>query len=78
MKLCDELEGWDKGVGSGKEAQEGASWLIHAVVQQKPIQYFKATIFQLKIKFFFKRKKLYSLRRDRNTCKTQAYEKTET
>ena len=52
--LCDDLEGWDGEVG-----QEGGSrgwgtyaysWLI-PVVWQKPTQYCKAIILQLKIKF---------------------------
>ena len=44
------MEGWD-GVGGGTEVQEGGDiWLIHVDVWQKPTQYCKAIIFQLKIK----------------------------
>ena len=50
--LCDNLEGWD-GVGGGREFQEGGDirypWLIR-VVWQKPTQYCKATILQVKNK----------------------------
>ena len=50
--LCDKLEGWD-GVGGGREVQEGGThvylWLIHVDVEQKPTQYCKAIILQLKI-----------------------------
>ena len=49
--LCDNLEGWD-GVGDGREVQEGGGmciWLIHVDVWQKPAQYCKAIILQLKI-----------------------------
>jgi len=36
-------------VGGGREAQEGGDvWLIHIDVWQKPTQYYKATILQLK------------------------------
>ena len=50
--FCDNLEGWD-GVGGGKEAQEGGTyvylWLIHVDVWQKPTEYCKEIILQLKI-----------------------------
>ena len=50
--LCDNPEGYD-GVGGGREVQgEGTYeylWLIHVAVWQKPKQYCKATILQLKI-----------------------------
>ena len=50
--LCDNLEGWDD-VGGGREVKrEGAYgylWLIHVDVWQKPTQYCKAIILQLKI-----------------------------
>ena len=56
-RLCDTLEGWD-GVGGGGEFQEGGTyaylWLIHADIWQKPTQYCKAIILQLKINTFFK------------------------
>ena len=47
--LCDNLEGWD-GVGGRRKVQKGGDIgiLIHAEVWQKPTQYFKATILQLK------------------------------
>ena len=51
--LCDDLEGWNG--GEGREVQEEVIyvylWLIHVVVQQKPRQYFKETLLQLKINF---------------------------
>ena len=52
--LCDDLEGWgEEGceVG-GRFEREGAYsclWLIHVDIWQKPTQYCKAIIFQLKI-----------------------------
>ena len=54
--LCDNLEGW-VGVGGGTEAPEGGDilylWLIHINLWQKPTQYCKAIILQLKEIFFF-------------------------
>ena len=59
LVLCDSLEGLDR-VGGGREVQEGGrfkregtyvySWLIHVDIWQKPTQYYKAIILQLKIK----------------------------
>ena len=59
--LHDDLEGWD-GVGGsrGRFKRKGTSvylWLIHADVWQKPTQYCKAIILQLKINKFLKVKK---------------------
>ena len=54
MVLCDDLEGWDEAGGSFK--REGIYvylWLIHVDIWQKPRQYYKAIIFQLKKKIFF-------------------------
>ena len=46
------------GVGGGRKAQEGGDiiylWLIHVNIWQKPTQYCKAIILQLKEIFFFK------------------------
>ena len=46
--LCDNLKEWD-----GREFQEGGGigipWLIHVNVWQKPTQYSKAVVLQLKI-----------------------------
>ena len=55
--LCDDLEGWDGEVGQegGSRAGGGTyvySWLIPVVVWQKPTQYCKAIILQLKINTF--------------------------
>ena len=50
--LCDNLEGWD-GVGGVGFKREGAYvylCLIHADVWQRPVQYCKAIILQLKKK----------------------------
>ena len=55
--LCDNLEGgigWDV---QGRFKMEGTYvylWLIRVVIQQKPTQYCKAIIFQLKINKFLK------------------------
>ena len=60
--LCINLEGWD-GETEGKEVQEGGDivyvWLIHVDVWQKPTQFCKTIILQLKsqLKIFKKRKK---------------------
>ena len=54
LGLCDNLEGWD-GVG-GRFKREGTYvylWLIHVDVWQKPTQYCKAIIIQLKMNKFF-------------------------
>ena len=57
--LCDRWDGvggrgvGGRGVGGGREVQEEGDilhlWLIHVDVWQKPIQYCKAIILQLKI-----------------------------
>ena len=53
--LCDNQEGWS-GVGGGKGVQEEGTyvylWLIHVDVWQKPTQYCKAIILQLKVNKF--------------------------
>ena len=49
LVLCDDLEGWDGGVG-GRFKREGINvytWLIDFVVQQKRTQPCKAIILQL-------------------------------
>ena len=55
--LCDNLEGWD-GLGGEREAQRAGKCvflqLIHVDVWQKPTQYCKAIILQLKINKFSK------------------------
>ena len=53
------LEGWN-GVAGGREVQEEGDihiylWLIHVDVWQKPIQYCKAIILQLKINKFIRK-----------------------
>ena len=51
--LCDNLEGWDVWEKRGRFYREGIYiylWLIHVVVWQKPTQYYKAIILQLKKK----------------------------
>ena len=53
LVLCDNREGWD-GVGVRREGEfkrEGTYeylWLIHVDVWQKPTQYYKVIILQLK------------------------------
>ena len=52
MELCDNVEPWDGGEVGGRLKREGISaysWLIHIVLQQKPMQYCKAITLQLKI-----------------------------
>ena len=50
--LCDNLEGWDE-VGGGRRLQQKGTyvylWLIHIDVWQKPMQYCKVIILQVKI-----------------------------
>ena len=49
--LCDNLEGWDRVGGRFKmEETYVCRWLTHVDVWQKPTQYCKAIILQLKIK----------------------------
>ena len=55
------LKGLD-GVGGGREVQNEGTyvylWLIHVDVRQKPVQYCKAIVLQLKInKLIFKERK---------------------
>ena len=49
--LCDNPEGWDQ-VGGGTEVQERGDihylWLIHVDIWQKPMEYCKPIILQLK------------------------------
>ena len=49
--LCGNLEGWD-GLGGGRELRREGTyvylWLIHVDVRQRPIQYCKAIVLQLK------------------------------
>ena len=55
--LCDDLEGWVGMEGrkwevGGRRKREGTYiylWLIHVDIWQKPTQYYKAIILQLKI-----------------------------
>ena len=44
--FCDDLDGWDEGVGGGLKREEiyAYIWLIHVVVWQKPTQCYEATI----------------------------------
>ena len=53
--LCNNLEGWE---ADGRYKREGTCvylWLIHVDVWQKPTQYCKAIILQLKINKFLKK-----------------------
>ena len=43
--------GWEAGGRFKKERTYVYSWLIHVAVWQKPIQYYKVIILQLKINF---------------------------
>ena len=53
--LCNNLEGWDE-KGDGREGQEGRDIVIpmadYVYIWQKPTQYCKASILQLKINKF--------------------------
>ena len=56
--FCDNLGEWDGVGGGGRFKREGTYvylWLIHADGWQKPTQYCKAIILQLKINKFIKR-----------------------
>ena len=49
--LCDNLEGWDGVGGGGRLKREGTYvylWLINVSIWQKPTQYYKAVILQVK------------------------------
>ena len=46
--LCDDLAEWDKVEGSRREGSYVCLWLIHVDVWQRPTQYCKAIILQLK------------------------------
>ena len=52
LVLCDNLGGWDGG-RIGREGTFLCLWLIHVDLWQKPAQYCKAIILQLKINSFF-------------------------
>ena len=49
--------GWEVGGRFKREGTYVYLWLIHGDVWQKPIQYYKVIILQLKINKFLKRKK---------------------
>jgi hypothetical protein len=49
--------GWEVGGRFKRERTYVYLWLIHVNVWQKPTQYYKAIILQLKIKIFFLKKK---------------------
>ena len=61
--LCDNLEGWD-GVAGGREIQEGGDICMPMTdscwIMQKPMQYCKTILLQLKINklYFFRKEKL--------------------
>ena len=50
--LCNNLQWWDGGGRFKREGIEVNLWLIHVDVWQKPTQYCKAIILQLKINTF--------------------------
>ena len=56
LVLCNNPEGWDEG-RDGREVREGGTyghlWMIRADVWQKPTQYCKASMSQLKINKVF-------------------------
>ena len=68
--LYDDLEGWNWGVDVGgrfeKKGIEVCLWLIHVIVQQKPIQHCKAINLQLKINF--KKLKIKEYGTNRHFC----------
>ena len=51
-RALDIIDGWE-GVGGGREVQEGGNiWLLCVDMWQKPLQYCKAIILQLKINIY--------------------------
>ena len=59
---CDSLEGWEIGGRLKRKGTHVYLWLIHVEIWQRPTQYCKAIIFQLKIKklkYILKKKKVY-------------------
>ena len=60
--ICDNPEGYGR-VGGGRESQEEGDmcmpWLIDVDVWQRPTQYCKAIILQLKMNRFLKRKRTF-------------------
>ena len=51
--LCDNPEGWEVGGRFQREGTYIYLWLIHVDGWQKPTQYCKAIILQLKIQYIF-------------------------
>ena len=51
--LCDNLEGWEVGGRFKREGTYIYLWLIHVDGWQKPTQYCKAIILQLKTQYIF-------------------------
>jgi len=49
--LCDNLKGWDWVEVWGEVQGRGDVWQIHVIVWQKPTQYCKVIILQLKKKY---------------------------
>ena len=58
--FTDNLEGWD-GVGGMFKTEETYLRLIHVDMRQKPTQYYKTSILQLKMNKFKKRKRKITL-----------------
>jgi len=58
--FSDNLEGWD-GVGGMFKREETYLRLIHVDMRQKPTQYYKTSILQLKMNKFKKRKRKITL-----------------
>ena len=58
QRLCNNLEGWERVEGDSRGRGICVYlWLTHVDVWQKPKQYCKPTILQLKInKYFFKKR----------------------
>ena len=62
--LCDRLRsgmGWEAGRRFRRKGTYVYLWLIHADVWQKPTQYYKAIILQLKINTLIKNKNVNKL-----------------
>ena len=49
LRPCDNLEGWEVGMRFKREGAYVYLWLIHVDVWQKPTQYCKPIVIQLKI-----------------------------
>jgi len=64
LGLCNNLKEWEVGEKFKREGTYVCLWLIHVDAWEKPRQYCKAIILQLKINIFKKKKNPASNTRD--------------